>query len=460
MTISKTSTTPGGPPIQAPLSHTQNFLALFDKGDGTGPFGPHYNIVVGWRLRGPLDTATLQAAMDDVVARHDALRSEIAGTDGNRFQRIHPPSPARLRVVDLSGVGPADRDVRAEELLGDVEAGSYSVTELPHLEAVLGRFDEADAVLALVVHHTAGDGWSMQVIMRDIAACYAVRRGFASAAPGPVRGYRDHAEAQHAESTAAAPDGDSAGYWREKLRDARILGVRTDHRRSEGLEYISPVHRFAIPAGVGTDALRLARAMHSSPFMLLFAVYNVVLHRLTGADDMVVPTLTSGRADPEFQDTVGPFFNFVPMRTDMAGATAFRNVVERTRANCIEAMSYELPFVQVLAEAPALMEPLAEDGLAACAFQVWQFDSVLDRRTIGDIEYSEVRRRLLPQARGTDVPDGALLTLDLDPSGEIYGNIAYNRNLYEEATMRDLADRYARTLENAVASPDAPLTTL
>lgn len=459
MTTPKTSFTPAARQVQAPLSQTQNFLCLFDKGDGGGPFGPNYNIVVGWRLRGPLDTATLQAAMNDVVARHDALRSEIVTAGATRYQRIHPPSPAELRVVDLSHTGPADRDVRAEELLGEVEAGSYSAAELPHLRAVLGRFGDDDAVLALIVHHTSGDGWSMQVLMRDIAACYAVRRGYVSATPRPVRSYRFYAETQQTELTATLL-GDSSAYWREKLSGARMLGVRTDHRRSEGLEKVSPVYRFVIPADVGSAALRLAGAMRSSPFMVLFAVYNAVLHQVTGADDLVVPTLTAGRVQPEFQDTVGPCFNFVPLRTDLAGAATFQDVAERTRTACIEAMSHEIPFLKILDEAPDLMAPLAEDDLAACALQVWQFDSVMDRRTVGDIEYSEVRRRLLPQERGTDIPDGALLTLDLDPSGEIYGNLAYNRNLYDDATMRDLADRYARALRNAVAAPGAALADL
>lgn len=454
-----TSDVPSGLANQAPLSDTQNFLCMFDQGDGGGPFGPRYNIVVGWRLRGRVDVETLRQAMADVVARHDSLRASIVTVDGVKVQRIHPPSPPELVVRDLPPDSRVSRAIRAEELLGMVEAGTYSVDELPHLRAVLGRFDDQDAVLALIAHHTASDGWSMQLIMRDIAACYAVRRGYVSAVPPPARTYQEYATWQR-DGSGDRDTTRSKRYWRDKLEDAEILGVPTDHPRSAGLEKVSPVHRFSIAPEVTSAALELAKAMRSSPFMILFAVYNLVLHRTTGATDLVVPTLASGRTEPEYQDTVGPFFNFVPLRTDVRAAATFRDLAERCRTTCIEAMSHEIAFVDVLAEAPALMSPMADDRLAACAFQVWQFFSVMDREVVGDVEYTEVRGRMLPQAQGTDIPDGALLTLDIDPSGEIFGNLAYNSNLYAEGTMRVMAAEYCRLLEGAVAAPDSPLESL
>jgi hypothetical protein len=458
MTISQTSSATSGATDEVPLSPTQNFLRLFDQGGDIGPFSARYNIVVGWRLRGPLDVGTLQLAMDDVVARHDSLRASIARGDGPGHQVIHPPSPAYLTVRELGDTPAGERDRRAEELLGELEAGSYPVEDLPHLRAVLGRFDGTDAVLALIVHHTASDGWSMQLLMRDIAARYAVRRGHDATLPA-ARSYAEYV----AERAAAAADPAvevAREYWREKLRGARILAVPTDHPRSAGLEKKSPVHRFSISAELTSATLALARALRCSPFMVLHAAYNTLLHKLTGATDLVIPTIAAGRNQPEFQDTVGPFFNFVPLRTVIDGCATFRDVVERTRTTCIEAMAYDLPFVQIMGEAPELMSPLTEDDKAACAFQVWQFSTVMDRDLVGDIQYTEVRSRTLNQADGTDIPDGALLTLDIDPSGEIFGNIAYNSNLYTESSMIDLAARFRQVLHDGVTEPGTPLTNI
>jgi hypothetical protein len=437
-----------------PLSPTQEFLRLFDQGDDAGPFGPRYNIVVGWRVRGPLDPEVLQQALDDVAARHDVLRVSITRGETESRQAVQPAGPAQLRILDLPGDG--SRQVAAERFLGDVEAGSYDSRSLPHLRAILGRFDDTDAVLALIVHHTSGDGWSMQLLLRDIAFCYAVRRGHDVEPLPAARSYRDYvAAAGEAFSGQAAAD--ARAYWAEKLDGARITGLPTDYPRSAGREKTSPVHRFTISAELTSAVLRHARATRSTPFMVLFAAYNVLLHRITGETDLVIPTLTSGRTDPEFHNTVGPFFNFVLLRTDLSGCATFRDVAEATRRSCIEAYTRDIPFTEILRLRPEVMAPLTEDTLAACALQVWQFSTVMDRERVGDLEYSEVRSRLLAQPDGTDIPDGALLTLDLDPSGQAFGNIAYNSNLYREQSMIDLTSRFTELLHTALSNPDTPL---
>ncbi|GIH67784.1 condensation domain-containing protein [Sphaerimonospora thailandensis] len=456
MTISETAHRPPDAASLTPLSYTQNFLRLFDRGDDTGPFGPRYNMVVGWRVRGRIDVAVLRQAMDDVVARHDSLRVSIVRGEESGCRMVESPGPVRLTVRDVAGGDPDSRDLLVEELLGEIEAGSYDAGDVPRLRAILCRFNEDDAVLALVIHHTASDGWSMQLLMRDIASRYAARRGHAVPVLPDARPYHEYVEWQRVNATGEMAE-ISREYWREKLRDARMLAVPTDWPRSAGREKVCPVYRFSISAQVTAKALEFARAMRSSPFMVLLAAYNIVLRRMTGATDLVVPTITSGRREPEFHETVGPFFNFLPLRTDVAGCRTFREVVERTRTTCLEAYSYEIPFLQIIGEAPEVTGTLAEDHLAPCAFQVWQFSTVMDREQVGDLEISEVRSRVLSQVAGTDIPDGALLTLDIDPSGQIFGNQAYNSDLFTEATMVGMVSEFCRILEAGVTDPDHPL---
>jgi len=174
MSLSETAQAPDDQIDHVPLSATQEFLRMFDQGDEIGPFSSHYNLVMGWRVRGNLDLATLQNAFDDVVARHDSLRATIVRGEDTGYQEISPPMGAQVTVVDITGDGAEGRDRVAEEWLGDLEAAPYSVQELPHLRGVLGRFDDDDAVLALIAHHTASDGWSLQLIMRDIATMSVV----------------------------------------------------------------------------------------------------------------------------------------------------------------------------------------------------------------------------------------------------------------------------------------------
>ncbi|WP_248964373.1 condensation domain-containing protein [Sphaerisporangium perillae] len=438
-----------------PLSFNQEFLCNFDKGDEEGPFGPKYNIVCGWRLSGEVDTETLQDALDDVVTRHESLRTLIVRAAADRYQEVLPPTPTALLVHDFTGVEPGARELRAEELLIEIEAGAYGIGELPLLRAVLGRFGDDDAVLVLIAHHTAADEWSMRLIMRDLAVCYALRAGYAVELP-EVCQYQEYARWQH-ESTAEAASGRAREYWREKLRDARILATPTDHPRSANLPKATAWHRFWIPAELTSSVSEIGRSTRSSPFMVLLAAYATLLRQLTGSTDIVVPTFTSGRGQPRFQDTVGSFFNFVPLRIDLAGCDTFRQVVERTRATCIEAYTNDIPFAEVLEEAPELMLPSIEDDRAVCAFQVFRSPLATDGETAGGLTYAEIRRRLLSQPVGGDIPDGAMWHLEIDSSGDIVGTLGFNSNLFDKSTITHMASEFHQVVAGAVTAPDAPL---
>ncbi|GAA0400255.1 hypothetical protein GCM10009530_60090 [Microbispora corallina] len=454
MTVSETAHAPAGERI--PLSVQQEFLCMWDKGDDMGPFGPRYHIVDGWRIGGELDLDTLRAALDDVVARHEALRTTVVRDD--RYQRILPPSPVPLTVLDLPGVDPSLRDLRTEELLNDIAAGTISVRELPLLRAVLGRFDERDAVLALIAHHTAADAWSMQLIMRDLAACYGARlAGAAPDLPEPAQ-YREYAAWQR-ERLSAASTATARDYWRERLRDARALALPTDRLRSQEPEFSTAWYRFSYGPELRTALTGVAARTRSSPFMVLLAAFAVFVHRTIGTTDVVVPTFTPGRDQAQFQDAVGSFFNCLPLRVDLSGCATFADVVARTRSACLSAYSREIPLAQVLGEAPELMSLTAVDGLASCVFQVIQTPHMMERDRVGDLEFSAVRRRMLAQTVGSDIPDGTLLCLELDSTGDLIGELGYSSNLYDKSTAMRIVAELGEVLRDVLGAPAAPLGT-
>jgi hypothetical protein len=454
MSITETSPAPVDLDTKVPLSLNQEFLCVFDQGDTQGPFGPRYHIVHGWRVRGAVDLDALRGALDDVVARHESLRTSMVRGDGERYQTVFPPSSPELELRDLSGVEPAARGARIEELLIEVEAGEFSVNELPHLRAVLGRFDDRDAVLVLVAHHTATDGWSMRLIIRDLAARYAARTGHAGHDLPPARQYREFAVWQR-EAFVDPAQGPARAYWREKLSGGQTFAMPTDRPRSvaAGLPPTTAMYRFEIGAELITPALKMARVMRGSPFMVLLAAFNVAVHRMTGATDVAVPTFTPGRGGELFQDTVGSFFNFLPLRTDIAGCRTYRDVANRTRATCIEGYAHDVP--QILAEAPEFMMPAMQDNLAPAVFQVFPYPFLLDGDRIGDLEYSEVRRRLVSQQLASDIPDGGLWTLNLDTTGDVIGAVAYKSALFDEGTIREWVTQFRTALHTLVTAPDA-----
>ncbi|WP_020670888.1 condensation domain-containing protein [Amycolatopsis nigrescens] len=441
--------------MTVPLSIQQDFFCTLDKGDSTGAFGAKHVVASGWRLRGPIDVETLQGALDDVVERHEMLRTSIVRDAQERSQRIHPAAPVKLTLRDLSDTAPEDRDVRAEQFFNEAESAEYHVRELPHLRASLGLLGGNDAMLVLVVHHIAADGWSMRLIIRDLATRYAARQGHPVAELPAVRQYREYV-AEQRESVTAAGVHKARAYWREKLSGAEIATIRTDRPSAEAPGVYSDL-RFLIGAETTSAMLQVAKTLRSSPFMVLLAAYQLLLREKTGSEDVVAATFSSSRGIESFQDTVGAFLNFVPLRTDLSGCATFTEVVERTRTTCLQAYTHEIPFPLIDEEAPGLMLPSAAPDRDVIGFEVLQFPSALDGAKLGGLEYAELRRRLLSQPVSCDIPDGVLWALDVLPSRETISSLKFDANLFDEDTMWELVHEFDRVLRTAVTDPDAPL---
>ena len=436
----------------AALSLQQQFLCLFDQGDEAGPFGPHYVIADGWRLRGHVDLTALRRALADVVARHEALRTEVHRANGTGTQSVLDPGQPGLEVTGLDEAPGADRDRRAEQLINEIEARPFPVHSRTLLRAVLGRFDDQDSVLVLATHHSASDAWSIQVVMRDLAECYAARARGREPQLGEVAQYRDYVAAQQQEAGAASVAAARA-YWRETLRGARILV--TPARRDDDVTPATTWHRFLTEPGLRAGVSRLATATRSTPFMVLLAAFAVHVHRRTGATDIVVPTFAPGRRHQRFQSTVGSFFNFVPLRIDLSDCPDFAAVAARTRAACLGAFAHELPLLHVLAEAPELMSSAGADA-APCLFQVIQPPYVMEGEQIGPLQYTAIWRRVISQPAGSDIPDGMLWSMHLG-ADEVVGALGFSRHLFRAAAVdREVAD-YLDVLAEVLGDPGAPV---
>lgn len=457
MTDAVTSAQSDGQPNRIPLSANHELFCIFDKGDDEGAFGPRHLVNLGWRVTGELDVDALRGALDDVVERNEILRTEIVRTEGDRYQRVLPASQVDLLVVDLPADDPRPRDERADEFINQVEYYELSAARLPHIRAVLGRFDARDGVLVLLTHHISSDGYSMGVLIRELAALYAERTGAGPAGlPEPAQ-YQEFSAWQQEHLTSAEADHRRA-YWTDKLRGARMSMIEMD--QPEGVPYGYAVHRTLYPAELSVATQNLAKALRASPFMVLLAAFNALWHKLTGDEDVVSPTLTSGRGEPRFADAVGPYFNLVPLRTDVAGCGSFAELVNRTRATCLEAYSYELPFAHIAAQAPELNEPYAAGNLSACAFQSFQFPNTMDETTVGGLTYTEVRRREKSCSDTSEIPNGIVFTLDMLPSGEIAAHARYSKADFLETTIEKLVGDYREILALATTNPTIALRDL
>lgn len=434
------------------LSSQQRFLHLVDKGDGFGPFGPRYTIVGGWRLTGAVDDGLLRSALGDVIDRHEALRTTVVHDAAGAGQLTRDAVAPDLTVLSLAGGSPRGRDWRAEELLNEIEAQDLPLTGMPVLRAVLARFDGDDAVLVLAAHHTAVDGWSIQVVVRDLAACYAARSGGGGPGLPAVRQYRDYVRWQQ-ESADGEPVSRARRFWRDKLAGAEVTPLPMDLPRSLQRPGSTAWYRYESGDGVQAAVRAYAAAQRSSPFMVLLAAYLQQLRESTGGDDLVVPTFAAGRRPAWTAEMVGSFFNMLPLRVDLKGCRDFGTVVARVREQCLAAYTHELPFLDILAEAPGLMRAAAGERHASCVFQLVQSPYIAVGERVGGIGYRAMRRRLLSQARGSQIPDGALWAIEFDARGRTFGSIGYGPGQFRQQSVDDLVTGYHRTLARLLGDP-------
>jgi hypothetical protein len=445
---------------QFPLSFNQAFLCAFDRGAEHGAFGDKHILAFGCRVSGAVDVDALQGALNDVVGRHEALRTEIVrGDPENQHQVVHPASPAPLVVSDFPAGDPRPRAEQAEAYLNELEAGDYSVEHFPLIWGFLRRFDESDSVLVVTVHHVATDSWSMEVVIRDLARCYAARRGVAELDLPEYHGFPEFTVHQLG-SAESEPTQDALRYWKTKLEGGQILGVPTDRPFDEDQVNRYSAHRYLFDAELTAATLKFASTTRSTAFMVLMAAYKVLLHKRTGATDVVVPTFTSGRTDERFLSTVGPIFNYLLLRTDLDGCANFREVLTRTRTTCFEAYTSDVPFALVANQSPEVLGAFQDPNVAVIAFEVLQTPADMTDEVIGDLGYTEIRRRVQSQPLSSHIPNGALWATDVLPSGEMVGSLKFDLNRFDEATAVGLVDGLRETLRNAITNPDAPVSEL
>lgn len=457
MTIADTTHTSEGQQNHFPLSANLELFCGFDKGDDEGAFGPRHLVTFGWRVAGEIDVEALRGALGDVIERNEILRSEVVRTEGDQHHRVLPAAPGDLLVLDLPADDPRPRDERVDEFINQVECYEVPAARPTNVRAVLGRFDERDSVLVLLTHHTASDGWSMQVLIRELAAFYAERTGGAPAdLPEPVQ-YKEFSAWQ--QEDLKSEDADRArSYWQDKLRGAQMTTIVMD--QPEGVPAGYAVQRFVWPAELTDATGRLATALRASPFMVLTAAFNALMYKMTGDTDLVTCTFVSGRGEPRYADAIGPFFNMIPLRTDLTDCGTFAELVTRTRSTCLESYASELPFPQIAAQEPDLVKPYSVGNLAVLAFEVFQFPDGMEGTTIGDLTYTDVRRREQSYPDTYEIPNGILFALDVLPSGEIAGHIKYNKAEFLATTIEKVTRDYREILTRATAEPTIALDAL
>ncbi|MFL6248357.1 MAG: amino acid adenylation domain-containing protein, partial [Thermoanaerobaculia bacterium] len=427
--LNRSALVPQERPERLPLSYAQSRLWFLNRIDGPGAT---YNIPTALRLEGALDVATLEAALADVIERHESLRTIFPEADGVPYQHIVPASQV-LRVED------SDR-------LDEAAAAGFDLTrELP-LRAHLFRRAPEEHVLLLVLHHIAGDGWSMGVLARDLTEAFAARsEGRAPRfAPLPVQ-YADYTLWQRARL-----DGDESHlqFWRDALAGIpEELTLPSDRPRPNIASHRGATVPFEIDADVHRALQQLAMQCGASVFMVMQALFATLLSRLGAGTDIPIGTAIAGRDEPALENLIGLFLNTLVLRTDLSGNPTLRELVERVRAFDLEAYRHsEVPFQQVV-EAVDPVRSLTRHPLVQVALSMQNMPA-------SDLALPGLTIRPEPLRWEVAKFD---LTLTLH---ERQGHFEYALDRFDHATAASIAARFVRLVNAAAAQPDVPLRKL
>ncbi|MFJ4645801.1 amino acid adenylation domain-containing protein [Streptomyces bobili] len=432
-------------PTRPPLSYAQRRMWVLNRLEGTAGA---YHLPWTLRLTGPLDRKVLQAALNDVVARHEALRTVFPEADGEPYQRVLETAEAPLAAVGD---------------LGEFVARGFDLaTELP-LRAGLSTVGDEEHLLAVVIHHIAADGWSNAVLARDLGTAYRARLDGTAPrfTPLPVQ-YPDYALWQRDllgdEDDPGSLAAEQLGFWRKALDGLPDeLQLPADQPRPAVASYRGATVGFTVPAATHRRAAALAARSGASLFMVLQAALAALYAKLGAGQDVPLGTPVAGRTDEALDDLVGFFVNTLVLRTDVSGDPTFTDLVDRVRTTDLAAYAHQdVPF-EKLVEALAPTRSLARHPL-------FQTLLALHNNTRPDLELPGLHVEFGAAATGGARFDLAFdLAEEQDTAGApagLAGRLEFSADLFTEDTARRLADRFAHLLDALTTDPGRPLSTV
>ncbi|HEY8207242.1 MAG TPA: MupA/Atu3671 family FMN-dependent luciferase-like monooxygenase [Myxococcaceae bacterium] len=433
---------------ELPLSFAQQRLWYLDQLE---PGNAAYNNPAGLRMTGPLDAGALRRSLEEVVRRHEVLRTRFVTRDGRAAQEIEPSLEVPLPLEDLSALGGAERDAAARRRLTEEAARPFDLARGPLLRALLLRLGAREHFLLVTMHHIISDGWSAGVLLQELALLYgAYSTGRPAALPELEVQYADHAVWQREWMQGAALEAQLA-YWRERLAGAPALELPADRPRPPVQTYRGARLPFAIPKRVMDRLAAVGRERGATPFMALMATLQALLHRYTGQEDISVGTPVAGRSRPEIEPLVGCFVNSVVVRTDLSGNPTYLELLDRVRGAALGAFSHQDAPFEKLVDALHASRDLSHTPL----FQVML---VLHNTPAPRVELGELALDAMEVDNGTSKLD---LTLELrEVQGGLRGGIEYNTDLFDGPTVQRFAEHLGRLLEGVVEDPDRRLSDL
>ncbi|WP_312832996.1 non-ribosomal peptide synthetase [Pseudomonas lactis] len=424
-----------------PQSLAQNRLWITWQLD---PHSSAYTIPGALQLRGELDEDALRHSFQQLIQRHEALRTRFYERDGQAFQRVEASADFELPIIDLSDLPHAEREARAQQVREEQARSPFDLEKGPLLRVTLVRLDDEEHQLLVTLHHIIADGWSLNILIDEFSRLYAAAaQGQPLELPPLALQYADYGSWQR-QWLAEGEGQRQLAYWKAQLGDEHpALNLATDHPRAAQHRHSAARHSVRLDARLSAAIRQTAQAHDSTPFMLLLATFQTLLYRYSGQRDIRIGVPNANRPRQETQGLIGFFINTLVLRAELDGRLPFNQLLAATRETTLAAQAHQdLPFEQLLEAFPQARE----QGLFQVMFNHQQRDLSALRRLPGLLADE------LPW-HSREAKFDLQLHSEEDRNGRLSLSFDYADELFEPATIQRLAEHFIHLLHAVCAQP-------
>jgi len=432
-----------------PLSFAQARLWFLDK---LQPNSPFYNISLALRLCGQLNIAAIESSINEIIQRHEALRTNFTTQEGQPVQIIASTLNLKLLVVDLLYLPESSREIEAQRLAFEEANRPFNLEREPLVRGTALQLGETEYILVITMHHIISDGWSLGIFVRELTELY---KAFCTGSPPvlpllPVQ-YADFAVWQR-QCFSGEVLKTQLHYWKEHLKNApNLLELPADRPRKAIQTFQGAYYSAAFDKDLSAELTALSKRSGVTLFMTLVAAFQTLLYRLSGDDDIVVGTPVAGRNRREIEGLIGFFVNTLVLRTNLGGDPSFEELLGSVREVALQAYTHQdLPFEQLV----QTLQP-TRDLSYTPLFQVM---FALDDARVPSVKLPELTVSSYSVEIGTAKFD---LTLSMENTADGLASVwEYNADLFDKATIARMAGHFQTLLEAIVANPQQKVSSL
>lgn len=432
-----------------PLSFAQQRLWFLDRLEPNSPF---YNIPENYRIRGALKPDILQSSINEIIRRHEILRTTFHTVEGQPELKIEEQFEYTIPLTDLTHLPMARREEEALRIVKEHALQPIPLDRLPLFHLELIRLTPNEHIVSLVMHHIISDNWSTNVLMREISIIYdAFSRGDASPLPPLPVQYADYAFWQRNWLKDEVLE-EQLQFWKKTLTDSPpVIQLPTDHPRPAVQTYNGAYKTIRLSPRVSKAIRTFTAEEGATLFMTLLAAFATLLYRYSGQDDINIGSPIANRTHPEIEGLIGFFVNTLVLRTRLDGNPTFRELVHRVRENALQAYAHQdLPFEQIV-DAVQPERNMSHSPLFQVMFAL-QSGQASEPTSLGRSELS-----LTPIEAHSATAKFDLTLFMLEEGDHLSGALEYNTDLFEEQTIQRLLDHFEQLLLSVTKNPDLPV---